>query len=596
MQLFKLLSRLKTYIICSLIFCSILSLFALVVNYKLKSSNIDYTIRDYASRTLNTSNYGLWRKIDINDKTLFNQNTGDAEFILKGDLKTLENTLFQKGFDKLVIHLHERIEISSTNASVRLVKGVYDIKKDSISFPLQAVEVRTIKADDFIEIKKCNIQGQMKLLWSVVNKRYQEHIFVESEDCPEFMLALKGSLLSESLKETQVLMHFTFSVIMIIAQVFSLILLDVGLQDNVMANKQLSTTTILFLGTLQLVLGFEQLVLSLFDFPYFFLMVLIGIFYFNLFFFLVLKTVASSVRYQIFYNMRNDPTFNIRSYLLFTYCKAHITILGVFLISLKLIDSPRLFMFWATAMTGQILKNTLSKTRFLSSQNHLTLFYLLTMIYALYMHFFKFNFFSVSNNDHTFDKGHCIKVAVFMFFQILIIICQQSIHPAFFIPERWRVIKSYDYFFEIDDLRNGKWKHKNHEQCIICFNSLDKNFKSSCNSDVNEIADIDKEVDVEKINAEKLAEENKIPEIKICEDDQNFEESFVLPSVTEESVANWRDAVNNDALREYLDTQIENKKFMGTPCDHVFHTSCMLVWMGQKMECPVCRRELPSIL
>lgn len=579
MNLFKLFSKTKTHLMLASMFCSILGIFALIVSSQLKSSNVDYTIRDYAARTLNKSNYGLWRKIDISNKSLFNQNTGDAEFILNGNLKNLEASLFQKGFDKLSIHLHERIEISSTNATIHLTKGVYNIKKDCISFPLQAVEVRTIKADDFFEIKKCNIESQMKLMWSMSQKRYQEHIFVESEDCPEFMIALKGSLLSESLKESEVLLHFTFTMIMLVFQVVALVFLDIGLQDNVMANKQLSTTSILFLGTLQLVLGFEQLVLSLFDFPYFFLMVLIGIFYFNLFFFLVLKTVASSVRYQIFYQMRNNPDFNIRSYLLWTYCKAHITILGTFMVSLKLIDSPQLFMFWAMALTPQILKNVFSQTRFLSSQHYLTIFYMLTMIYALYMHFFKFNFFSVENNQHTFDTGHCIKISVFTFTQILTLICQQAIHPAFFIPETWRVIKSFDYFFEIEELRTGKWKHKSQEQCIICFNSLDKNCKSTTDMAVPE-KNLDNPMQAHMM-------ENKRKEDDI----------YALPSVSDdESMVNWREAINNEALKEYLDTQIENKKFMGTPCDHVFHTSCLLVWMGQKMECPVCRRQLPSII
>ena len=32
---------------------------------------------------------------------------------------------------------------------------------------------------------------------------------------------------------------------------------------------------------------------------------------------------------------------------------------------------------------------------------------------------------------------------------------------------------------------------------------------------------------------------------------------------------------------------------MVTPCDHVFHTACLQQWMDLKLECPVCRRELP---
>ncbi|PNX76977.1 transmembrane E3 ubiquitin-protein ligase 1-like [Trifolium pratense] len=33
---------------------------------------------------------------------------------------------------------------------------------------------------------------------------------------------------------------------------------------------------------------------------------------------------------------------------------------------------------------------------------------------------------------------------------------------------------------------------------------------------------------------------------------------------------------------------------MVTPCDHFFHSGCLQIWMDIKMECPTCRRALPS--
>ncbi len=34
---------------------------------------------------------------------------------------------------------------------------------------------------------------------------------------------------------------------------------------------------------------------------------------------------------------------------------------------------------------------------------------------------------------------------------------------------------------------------------------------------------------------------------------------------------------------------------MVTPCNHAFHSQCLLVWMNVKMECPLCKSRLPSL-
>ena len=39
----------------------------------------------------------------------------------------------------------------------------------------------------------------------------------------------------------------------------------------------------------------------------------------------------------------------------------------------------------------------------------------------------------------------------------------------------------------------------------------------------------------------------------------------------------------------------DRSSYMLTPCEHIFHRSCLTTWMDVKMECPTCRGNLPAI-
>lgn len=584
MILKKLIKKLRPHFLCLTLTTAFLSLFSLIVKSKLAASNIDYTIRDYAARTLNTPNYGQWVSPMTSTQTLFAKPMGSAEFQLNGDLKILEDSLFQSGFDKLTINLHERVDISSTNATIPLLQGHLDVKNSMIVFNKQITKINSIKASNVFEFKHCEIGAQLALLWNPADKRYQETVDLESSDCPEFNLRIKGDLLSQSIKRWQVILHTIFSLVILSLLIVSILLLERQLAGDLASNHQLSMTSMLIMGTMNLVLGFEQIVLALFDFPFFILIVIIAVLYFNMFFFLLFKTVASAVKYQMIHHLRSNQNFNLRTYILYIYCKAHFIILATFFVSFKLVDSPYLFFIWSLALTPQIFKNATSKTRFLSSQNYVSLYFFLTMIYAIYMHFFRYNFFVIDYPSTRFTTSFALNIMILTLVQVGCIVLQEILHPFFFLPSKLRPVKSFDYFFGHSQLRSGDWAHKKHEQCIICFNNLDKDLNhdhaNHCNpscchsSDPHCIKEIDADIENPQIDVPLTHEED---------DDQ-------------ESVIDWRGVVKNQALKEFLETQEESNRFMGTPCGHVFHTSCLMVWMSQKMECPVCRQSLPAIV
>lgn len=69
-------------------------------------------------------------------------------------------------------------------------------------------------------------------------------------------------------------------------------------------------------------------------------------------------------------------------------------------------------------------------------------------------------------------------------------------------------------------------------------------------------------------------------------------------SMTTETVA----APPNPALPSfdcvicYNDIDVRNRRgYMLAPCDHLFHRDCLVQWMEVKMECPICRTELPAL-
>lgn len=40
---------------------------------------------------------------------------------------------------------------------------------------------------------------------------------------------------------------------------------------------------------------------------------------------------------------------------------------------------------------------------------------------------------------------------------------------------------------------------------------------------------------------------------------------------------------------------LERRKYMVTPCRHIFHSDCLEGWMKYRLQCPVCREELPPV-
>jgi len=51
-----------------------------------------------------------------------------------------------------------------------------------------------------------------------------------------------------------------------------------------------------------------------------------------------------------------------------------------------------------------------------------------------------------------------------------------------------------------------------------------------------------------------------------------------------------------DCVICYNEIDVNDRQgYMLAPCDHIFHRRCLEQWMDVKMECPICRCNLPSL-
>lgn len=51
-----------------------------------------------------------------------------------------------------------------------------------------------------------------------------------------------------------------------------------------------------------------------------------------------------------------------------------------------------------------------------------------------------------------------------------------------------------------------------------------------------------------------------------------------------------------DCVICYNSIDVQNRRgYMLAPCDHIYHRDCLVQWMEVKMECPICRTELPTL-
>ena len=148
-------------------------------------------------------------------------------------------------------------------------------------------------------------------------------------------------------------------------------------------------------------------------------------------------------------------------------------------------------------------------------------------------------------------------LVIIIIFEAIILILQKSLGARIIIPKKCRKQNQrFDYYR--DKVNIEKHVSKN-PICVICLENL--------NVDVDE-----------NFNKVKKKKKSKTLGAKIL--------NFLYLDLLNEKIKK---------CIKYLEGKNLKKKYMITPCDHVYHTVCLEKWMKQKNECPYCKTKIPTI-
>ena len=146
---------------------------------------------------------------------------------------------------------------------------------------------------------------------------------------------------------------------------------------------------------------------------------------------------------------------------------------------------------------------------------------------------------------------------IIIFIEAIILLLQKSLGPRIIIPKKFRKQNQvFDYYKDKVNIQ----KHVSQNPiCVICLENLS--------------VDVD-----ENFNRIKKAKKPKTIGNKIM--------SIFYLDILNEKIKK---------CLKYLEGKNIKKKYMITPCDHVFHTVCLEKWIKLKSECPYCKTNIPPI-
>jgi transmembrane E3 ubiquitin-protein ligase len=323
--------------------------------------------------------------------------------------------------------------------------------------------------------------------------------------------------------------------------------------------------------------------------------------FFKLLIFCVIELKYMAIIVQARYNSAGGPTQTsdgLRRQVAMLHIRFYAILMFVLICLLYAPGSYRvctilaLYSFWVP----QIIFNVVTETKTPLHRNYIYGMSVTRLVAPLYIFGLRNNFLKEVHPESTTDPMMCYLLVLWVGCQCAVLIAQGKYGARFMIPARFLPPK-FDYSRPIpasmlppgvlQDLPSPESMEDRAADSLPPKGSRKREEKDSLNS-TDPHHDVDLHLPLRHQTADttrnRLHRGGRGAMSKVTEDVPS------LPQVT----ATPAPVLECSICYEDIDIR-DRKKYMLAPCNHLYHSECLKQWMDVKMECPICRTNLPAL-